>query len=132
MDSNEGLITHSGMFYPTGFIAALVKDAGQVGDIRQGLQDANFDDVRVFSAQEILADVKLIEGRQSFFDRIAMSLAEEGSLREAYLEQIRNGASMVLVRTSSDEHIAAAQAVLKAHGGENMVYYGEATMTNLY
>jgi|GEM_PF-2975689 len=131
MDSNEGIITGSGMFYPKGFVVALVNEPDGTDTIRQHLRDANFDDVRVFNSQEILADVKLIEGRQSFFDRVKMSLSEEGTPREMYLEQIKNGASMVLVRAHSNETIASAQAILKAHGGQRMAYYGEGTIREL-
>lgn len=87
MDSNEGLITKSGMFHPKGFVVAAVPPPTDAGGVGQTLRDAGFTDVRVFTSQEILEDVKRIEGKQSFFDRLAMSLSEEGTPREMYLKK---------------------------------------------
>ena len=131
MNSVEDIITKTGMFYPTGFVVGLIMPPTDPNTAGQPLRDAGFADVRVFTSQEILADVQRIEGKQSFFDRLANSLSEEGTPREMYLERIRQGGAMVLVRAHTDAQVDQAHTLLKASGGQGMAYYGLGTIKEL-
>lgn len=131
MDSIEGILTKTGMFYPTGFVVALIMPPADPQTLGQQLREAGFADVRVFTSKEILADVQRIESKQSFFDRLANSLSEEGTPREMYLERIKQGGTMVLAKADSNAKASEAHAILKAGGGFGIAHYGEGTITQM-
>ena len=128
MDSLEGIITKTGMFYPTGFITALVMPPNSPDVLGQQLRDAGIADVRMFTSKEILADVERSESKQSFFDRIANSLSEEGILRDRYMDNIKLGGAMIMARMHSDAEAKEAHTILKTGGGLGIAHYSAGTI----
>ncbi len=125
MDKFSGLSNDSGLFYPTGFVVALIPNAQDASAAAQSLRDAAFADVREFSPQEILDHVDLIKSNQSFFNRLTVAFSEAELPANLALQQVRLGCYTVMAHVDDETAVERARALIKSHNARMIAYWGK-------
>ncbi|MGD9892407.1 MAG: hypothetical protein AB7R89_17955 [Dehalococcoidia bacterium] len=123
-----------GQFYPEKDIIAVVSDQAAGERALQALQrigvpegDMDVIDPAWFLDAELAANA-----RRNVVQRLAALVAsEEGSYASEYVEEARQGHSIVAVHAADRARAEAIGAVLKEHGGSRMRYYDRGTIEDL-
>jgi hypothetical protein len=129
MDKFDGLANGSGMFYPTGFMVALIPVRQDADDAATELRNMLFEDVREFSPQEILDHVDQIKANQSFFSRLSVAFSESELPANMALQQVKLGCNTVMVRVDDEAAVQRARALINKHNPRMLAYWGKWRVT---
>jgi hypothetical protein len=125
MDKFAGLSNGNGMFYPTGFVVALVPSREDAEATAADLREAAFSDVREFAPQEIIDHVSEIKANRSFFDRLTIALSESELSANRALQQVEQGCYTVMTQATDDAAVARARALMRRHNARMTAYWGK-------
>ncbi len=115
MDKFAGLANGQGMFYPTGFVVALIANRADADAAAEDLRAQSFSDVREFSPQEIIDHVEQIKANRTFFDRLSNALSEAEVPAAIALDYVKQGCYVVMAQASDDATAARARDVISRH-----------------
>lgn len=127
----DGIDNNLGTLYPKGFIVALFASGDDAANASDALKAAGFEDVRLFTPDEVLTHVAAVRSKQSLFDKIRLALAEESTQADMFLDDVKKGAHTVMVHAEDAKHIEKARPILKVHNVGKAGHYGTWTMTEL-
>ena len=123
-----------GTFFPRHYIVAVIHDAARAEAAAVGIREAGYDEgaVEVWSGERVLANHAAYLERHGLIHRLGnLFPGEESEVLEEYLGEARNGANFVTVLAPHPGLRETARAILQAHGGHAMRYYGNHTFTDL-
>lgn len=133
-DERNPLATALGTYYPRHYVVAVVNDPAAATKALAALQEDGFAE----AAAEICPGPDFITNWSNFIahrGRLArladLFPAEERDAVEEYLAEAERGASFVTVHAVTTDERNRARDLLKTHGGYDMRYYGDRTITDL-
>jgi hypothetical protein len=115
MDKFAGLANSSGLFYPTGFVVALIPNQTDADATAEELRQNKFSDVREFTPQEIIDHLDQIKANQSFWSRLSTALSESEMPAQTALQQVKLGCYAVMAQVEDDKDVEKARDLMHAH-----------------
>ncbi len=128
------LATALGTYYPTHYLVAAFDDPSGAIQALAELREAGFADAdaEICPGADFLKNYRDFAANRSVFQRAAeLFPAEEHTAVEEYLAEAERGASFVTVHTPERAERDRAEAILQAHDGHAIRYYGDHTITDL-
>jgi hypothetical protein len=125
MDKFVGLANDSGMFYPTGFVVALIPNRAEADAAAAALRDKAFSDVREFTPEEIISHTEMIKANRSFFDRLSIALSESEWPAQVALDHVKLGCYTVMAQANDEADVERARALLNEHQARMTAYWGK-------
>jgi hypothetical protein len=128
------LATLWGVYYPTGYVVAVVPDDATAQNARDALAAAGFtsDDVRLFSGEEIVGiHERFMKDRNLAQRLVGMIDSDEREARDEYLAEARAGRCLVTVHAEQEERVKTAHAALAQHGAYAVRHYDKNTLHDL-
>ena len=123
-----------GVFNPKHSIVSVIQDGARAEQAVAALQDAGFppDDVKVVTGEQALENERVHDESKGRLDRlIGLFSAEEQAAVDEYVDETERGAHFVVVKAQEQEQRTVAKGILVSHGGHDIRYYGENTITDL-
>jgi hypothetical protein len=115
VDKFAGLANSAGLFYPTGFVVALIPNRGDADATAEDLRQNAFRDVREFTPQEIIDHLDEIKQNRSFWDRLTNAMSESEMPAQTALQQVKAGCYAVMAQVDDDVELSKARALMHAH-----------------
>jgi hypothetical protein len=125
MDKFAGLANNQGMFYPAGFVVALIPNRADADATADDLRDKAFSDVREFSPQEIIDHLAEIKSNQSFFDRLSNALSEAEVPAAIALDYVKQGCYVVMTQAPDDATAARARDLISQHNARLTAHWSK-------
>ena len=128
------LAHHFGTYYPTGYVVAVLDSSDQAKQAAHALYQAGFDadQVRVFTADEVLAVIHRFQQERTLAQRIGHALAaDEGEAEQEDLEAAQRGHAFATVHAPNVAEARRVAGMLVQHGAYRVRYYGREVMTDL-
>lgn len=123
-----------GVYYPTGYVVAVLDDANAAARATESLTAAGFadDDVRVHSGGEMLErHERFMQGR-NLAERVVGAIdSDEREARDEYVAEARNGKVFVTVHAEHEDRVHAAHAALVGHGAYAIRHYDKTALHDL-
>lgn len=121
-----------GVFYPKGYLVAVLEDEARATAAASDLREGGFADVGTWSGEEVLLNDAKLMSQRSFLQRLESLVAsDEKEAVEEYLDSARQGRHFVTVLAPSPEEMTSAATILRRHEAHKMHHYGEQVMTDL-
>jgi hypothetical protein len=121
-----------GVFYPKGYLVAVVEDEERANAGAADLREKGFTDVATWSGEQVLSSHEQLTSHRSVLQRLESLIAsDEKEAVEGYLDSARRGRHFVTVLAPSSEEMTSASTILHGHGAYKMHHYGERVMTDL-
>lgn len=121
--------------YPTNHVMAIIPDRQEAEQAAQALRVGGFTHVERLSGSAAYQAVQRKMNEQhpldKLWERIRHALTEEGMEQDAYLDALRQGQSVVMVRVASAEDAAPADAILRRYHAHSVLHFGQWTISNL-
>ena len=128
------LAYHFGTYYPTGYVVAVLDSSNQAKQAAHALYEAGFDadQVRVFTADEVLAIDGRFRQERTLAQRIGHALAaDEGEAEQEYLGAAQRGHAFVTVHAPDAAEARRVAAIVTQQGAYDVRHYGRALLTDL-
>jgi hypothetical protein len=121
-----------GTFYPTGYITAVTHGRPQAEAAQTALQEAGFDDIRIWSAEDVQARHQAFLSQRSMIQRISAAFAaDEKLVLDDYLQAAEEGHTFLTVHIPDEAQVNQARDILVAHHAHQMHYYSPIGITDL-
>jgi hypothetical protein len=131
-DKYKGLETIFGTFYPKGFVVAVFETQEECTQAADALRNAQFDDVRQFTDQEVIDRYRTVTEGQNIAQRIGAAIATDEHFDiDEYVESAREGHHFLVTRAATPEQIEQVREVLFAHNAHGAKRFGEWTVQDL-
>src|SRR3954470_9408342 len=122
------------VFRPKGFLVAILTDAGEAGRAAEALRAAGFADrtLRIFTAEQILADYARYTARQSGPRRAVAAVADDPETLELYHGHARDGRAALWIHVADDDE--ANRAIRSPAGSPTLHirHYGHRKQSDFY
>ncbi len=128
------LATLWGVYYPTGYVVAVLDDADAAARAAQSLTASGFsdEDVRVHRAEEILERHERVIRGQNLPQRVVGAIdSDEREARDEYIAEARQGRVVVTVHAEHEEQVHKARAALVGHGAYAIRHYDKTVLHDL-
>jgi trehalose-6-phosphatase len=128
------LATLWGVYYPTGYVVAILPDDETAQQASEALAAAGFsaDDVRAHPGQEVVdRHEQFLNDRGTAERMLAAIPSHEREALDEYIEEAREGSAFVTVQAPQEDRVKRAHAVLAELGAYGMRHYDRASLHDL-
>lgn len=128
------LATLWGVYYPTGYVVAVLDDADAAAQATQSLTAAGFsdEDIRVRPAGEVLErHERTMQGRNIAERLVGAIHSDEREALDEYIAEARNGKDFVTVHAEHEEQVHKARAALVGHSAYAIRHYDKTVLHDL-
>ena len=133
-DLKGPLATLWGVYYPTGYVVAILPDDDGAREASEALTAAGFaaEDVRVHPGPEVVErHEQFMQDRNLAQRALAAIHSDEREALDEYVEEAREGSAFVTVHAPQEDQVKRAHAVLADLGAYGMRHYDRATLHDL-
>lgn len=127
----DSLENSYGLLYPTGYIVATFLTLNEAERIASALAENQFNNIRVFNNQELVAHIAETHFRQSPIDCLRARLDNLESAAHDLLAQLSVGNHAALVLTEDNAVVQRALLILRTGHPQRMYHYENWTTTTL-
>ncbi len=135
MEEQQGpFATLWGVYYPTGYVVAILPDDDTARQASEALTAAGFaaDDVRVHPGQEVVGRHEQFLKDRSLAQRVLAAIhSDEREALDEYIEEAREGSAFVTVHAPREDRVRQAHAVLADQGAYGMRHYDRTALHEL-
>ena len=135
MEEPKGpLATLWGVYYPTGYVVAILPDDDTAQQASDALTAAGFaaEDVQVHPGQEVVErHERFLQDRSLAQHLMSTIQSDERDALDEYIEEAREGSAFLTVHAPEEDRVKRAHAVLADAGAYGMRHYDRATLHGL-
>lgn len=122
---------------PADWVIGVIDDRAEAERAVQAARDAGFpeEELLPFHAEQALDQAHTRSSARNpltkLFAAVARNVTDPGVAEKEYIEEARQGHSIVNIRARSPERVARARAILDAHYAHHIKHFGQWTITDL-
>lgn len=117
---------------PSNHIVALVKDVATGSRIADALSAEGFERAIVVDDSHVGERLEAESSPMArILQRLSNHLSEETKYLDQYEEAVRNGQTVIAVKTSGDDDVRRANEVLQKHGASDIRHFGRLVISDL-
>ena len=133
-EQKSPLATLWGVYYPTGYVVAILPDDDAAREAGEALAAEGFAPahVQAHSGQEVVARHEQFQQDRNLAQRLMSSIpSHEREALDEYIEEAREGSAFVTVHAPAEDQVRRAHKVLADLGAYGMRHYDRTTLHDL-